>query len=212
MCGASPRGARLLVCAFGRAQDAELALFALIVIRNWSLFCLCSVQSLISGGATVEQRRLRSRHRSGISTADSTGALRAGGFFCRFYPVYGNLNAHGKFQSRLRIAAFGCSLQLFPNPPNRNVLCGSCRRPLLLRSTVGFSDIFSNVFFFFHVHVWKFKLPFWKFISNLFSLGCWFLHSSPLDSKHPDMSVVVVSVDHRRGALRLWGWGGSCSE
>lgn len=37
----------------------KTALFALIVIRNWSLSCLCSVQSLISGGATAEQHSLR---------------------------------------------------------------------------------------------------------------------------------------------------------
>lgn len=63
------------VCYLVFRLNARLksALFALIVIRNWSPLCLCSVQSLIRGGGAAEQA-VCSAHRWGISTADSTAA------------------------------------------------------------------------------------------------------------------------------------------
>lgn len=52
----SPLLSGVCYLVFGANIKRKLAVFALIVIRNWSLFCLCSVQSLISGGATAEQQ------------------------------------------------------------------------------------------------------------------------------------------------------------
>ncbi len=133
--GMSARRAPACVALFRANVRRKLAAFALIVIRNWSLFCLCSVQSLISGGATVEQHSLCVSH-TDLGSAPRTALMfTCFSFLLVFFSFYSLLSATSTaaltctetFNAPLNLCSWTQAVNFFPQ---LNVLCGLCRRPL----------------------------------------------------------------------------------